>query len=398
MNEQQPIFTEEQFRTQAVELSQAVAELHRRDSRMIDPHDPFENETEFHDYQSDYAEIVPQIRIPGCRIPLRANDREKSRIRRFYNLVGGFLLLHLVFSNLLFIGLDELLMALLRLSDSAAAGDLPANYESLAVDYLSGSSSMIAMNILSIGVLNMVIALLGCRATRIRIPNLFRTRNFTGLHAFGYITVILMLQLASGWAVTGLVTLFDGVGIQLIEPDLDTSSGLKSVILSMIYGVIIAPVSEELLMRGFVMKNLSRVSQRFGIIMSAFLFGLFHGNVPQFIAAFIAGLLFGYIDAKHDSLIPSILCHMVSNLFAELATIFDQYGWYLAGDVLNWLYLALVLIGLVVFIRMLIVERFPRTTPHQAERGIRQAFASPLLVIACGCHITLIVMMIAFRS
>ena len=82
MNEQQPIFTPEQFRTQAVELSQAVAELHRRDSRMIDPHDPFENETEFHDYQSDYAEIVPQIRIPGCRIPLRANDREKSRIRR----------------------------------------------------------------------------------------------------------------------------------------------------------------------------------------------------------------------------------------------------------------------------------------------------------------------------
>ena len=66
MNEQQPIFTPEQFRTQAVELSQAVAELHRRDSRMIDPHDPFENETEFHDYQSDYAEIVPQIRIPGC--------------------------------------------------------------------------------------------------------------------------------------------------------------------------------------------------------------------------------------------------------------------------------------------------------------------------------------------
>ena len=159
MNEQQPIFTPEQFRTQAVELSQAVAELHRRDSRMIDPHDPFENETEFHDYQSDYAEIVPQIRIPGCRIPLRANDREKSKIRRFYNIVGGFLLMHLIFSNVLALGIDALILALLRLSDTALVGDLPSNYNELAAAYISGSSSMIALNILAIGVMNVLVVL-----------------------------------------------------------------------------------------------------------------------------------------------------------------------------------------------------------------------------------------------
>ena len=229
---------------------------------MIDPHDPFENETEFHDYQSDYAEIVPQIRIPGCRIPLRANDREKSKIRRFYNTVGGFLLMHLIFSNVLALGIDALILALLRLSDTALVGDLPSNYNELAAAYISGSSSMIALNLLAFGVMNVLVVLLGCRATKIPIPNLFRTKNLDAFSIFSYITIALLLQCASGWAAVGLDTLFEGVGITLFTPDEDLGGGLKSVILSIIYSIIIAPVTEELLMRGFVQKNLSRVSQR----------------------------------------------------------------------------------------------------------------------------------------
>ena len=46
-----------------------------------------------------------------------------------------------------------------------------------------------------------------------------------------------------------------------------------------IYSVILAPIFEEILFRGFVLKNLSRFNVRFGIIMSAILFGLFHGNL-----------------------------------------------------------------------------------------------------------------------
>ena len=196
----------------------------------------------------------------------------------------------------------------------------------------------------------------------------------------------------------GLDTLFEGVGITLFTPDEDLGGGLKSVILSIIYSIIIAPVTEELLMRGFVQKNLSRVSQRFGIFMTAFLFGVWHENVAQFILAFIVGIFFGYIDAKHDSLVPSIICHMAVNTLAELGSIFDQYGWDTAYTVLEYAYAALVFFGFIVLIRMLIVERLPRTTPHQAERGLRQAIASPLLMIACGCHIALTVTWIITQS
>ena len=391
MNEQQTIFTPEQFRAQAVELSQAMAELQRRDSQRIDPKDPFCNETEFHDYQPDYAEIVPQIRIPGCRIPLRANGREKKRIHRFFNIVGGFMLGHMLLANLLTIGIELLFMALLRLSDGSRVGILPDNYDQLAVEYFKESSSLLVMNLLGFGLVNLLVFWVGCRTTKITIPNLFRTKNFTVLDALGYISVTILIQLVTGMAAQWVTDLFQGVGITIFEPQFETVPELKSTLVSAIYSIIVAPITEELLMRGFILKNLSRVSQRFGIVMTAFIFGIWHENVAQFILAFVGGLLFGYIAVKHDSLVPSIICHMAVNSFAEFGSIMEDYQWDTAYSVLNMIYLLFALAGLVFLVRMLIVERFPSTTPHQAERGLRQVFASPLLLILLISHISVIV-------
>ena len=388
MNDPQNIFTPEQFRVQAVELSQAVAELHRRDSQCIDPHDPFGNESEFHEYQPDYAEIVPQIRIPGCQIPLRPNRREKSRIHRYYNIVGGFMLGHLLLNLFLQMVLQFVLLALLQMSDSAAAGgELPGNYDGMAMQYFMNSSSLIALNMLTYGTANILTVWLGCRMTKISVPNLFRTQNFTAATAFCYITVAALLHLLSGQAATGLDSLFQGVGVQLFESPEFESSDIKGAVLSCVYSVIVAPVTEELLMRGFVLKNLSRVSQRFGIFTSAFLFGLWHQNLPQFLLAFFVGLLLGYITVKHNSILPAIICHMSINALSEVNNVMLERGWWTALEVLNIVYLAMGLVGLVLLIRMCIVERMPQTTPHQSERTVRQAWASPLFVTAIVCYI-----------
>ena len=386
MNENQEIFTAEQFRAQAVELSQAMAELHRRDSRRIDPQDPFENETEFHDFQPDYAEIVPQIRIPGCRIPLKPNDREKRNIRRFLNIVGGFLLAHMIVSNVLGIGIETLFVALISLVDQSIT-DLPENYSMIASDYFWGSSSAQAMSLLVYGITNVMIVWIGCRATKIPIPNLFQTKIFNAMTAFGYICVGLLIQLVTGHMAVGVDTIFESLGIPLYEPEMENLTDQKTLIISVIYSCLVAPVTEELLMRGFVLKNLSRVSQKFGIVMSAFLFGIWHENAGQFILAFFGGLLFGYIDVKHNSLVPSIICHIFINTAAEISYLCESYGWDTATMIVDSAYMFFVLIGLVNLIRMLIMERFPTTTPLQAERGLRQVFASPLMLIVIAGHI-----------
>ncbi|GAA0182120.1 hypothetical protein SH2C18_45530 [Clostridium sediminicola] len=80
---------------------------------------------------------------------------------------------------------------------------------------------------------------------------------------------------------------------------------------------IIAPIFEEIIMRGIILEGfLNKYKHRTAIILSALLFGLFHLNIPQFVNAFIMGIIFGIIYYKTRSLILCIVAHMVNNTFA----------------------------------------------------------------------------------
>jgi len=362
---------------------------------MIDPKNPFANETEFADYNSDYGEIVPQIRMEGCEIPLFPNARERRRIRKYQNIVGGYLFCHLLLMNVLTLLFMEGYLALQKMIDSrASGGTLPENYLSLASEYFENSSSYMAVTMLVIASCSVLVVWFGCKSTKIPISTLFQTKEFSPSLAVSYVAIALLLQNLTGWIAVGIDALMEGVGVSDFTPDLGVSQNLRSVIVSFVYSVIVAPITEELLVRGFVMKNLCRCGQRFGIIMSAFFFGVWHENIAQFVLAFAAGCFFGYITVKHNSLIPSMICHICVNLSAEIFDICDNYNWDMAYDIFNVLYVLMVIAGLILLIRMMILERFPRSTPHQAERGLRIALTSPLLMLVLTCHIASAVLMI----
>jgi len=360
-----------------------------QDAEMIDPKNPFDNETEFREYNSDYGEIVPQIRIPTCRIPLKPNYKESKRIKRYYNVVGAFLLGHFLFAQIFSYVLIQVFYLILSAVDSYAnGGTLPANYEQIAQDYLSNSSLAIGLNLICYGVSNVVVAVLGCKALKIPIPNLFKTENLTAGKEFSYVCITIFLHLLTSQITLLVMTLFDNVGIDVNTADTDLSTNGKFLILSFIYGVIIAPITEELVMRGFVMKNLSRAGQRFGIILSAFFFGIWHQNLPQFILAFTVGIFWGYIDIKHNSLIPSIICHMCANGIVEISNIFQTFGMETVTTLIEVLYVTVALIGLILIVKMFIMERLPYAMPEQSERGLRLALTSPLLMIALVLNIS----------
>ncbi|MCR4645884.1 MAG: CPBP family intramembrane metalloprotease [Oscillospiraceae bacterium] len=355
---------------------------------MPDPQDPFDNPSEFHSYQCDYGAVMPEIRLAGFRLPRLPDGRERSRIRRFHNIVGGFLMGHFVVSNALAIGMVLGIKELVRMVDRAAVGELPYNYNELLADYLDNSTMWLVLSMLVYGTCNVLVAVFGCKATRIPIPNLFRTKDLTPGLMFAYICAALCIQAGMGVAATTVVDLFDANGILLFdEADSLVPTSTRGIIVSFVYSVIVAPITEELLMRGFVLKNLSRSNQHFGIIMTAFIFGIWHENVPQFLLAFVAGCLFGYVAVRHDSLVPAIICHMSVNLAAEVLSFLYEHEFDLASRIGDFIYTALALIGLVVIIKLLIVDRFPRATVAQQERGVRIALSSPLILLIIICHI-----------
>ncbi|MBR5062843.1 MAG: CPBP family intramembrane metalloprotease [Prevotella sp.] len=83
---------------------------------------------------------------------------------------------------------------------------------------------------------------------------------------------------------------------------------------------IMAPLAEEVVFRGAILRTLLRV---FGnrwhwvaIVISAIVFGAVHGNMPQFINASLVGVLLGWMYYRTGSIVPGIVYHWVNNSIA----------------------------------------------------------------------------------
>lgn len=86
---------------------------------------------------------------------------------------------------------------------------------------------------------------------------------------------------------------------------------------------ILAPVAEEMVLRGAILRKLLDITGHckrwFAILVSALLFGLLHGNTPQFIHATLIGLLLGWMYCRTDSIVPGIVFHWINNTIAFIA-------------------------------------------------------------------------------
>lgn len=82
---------------------------------------------------------------------------------------------------------------------------------------------------------------------------------------------------------------------------------------------LLAPLSEEMVMRGAILKELlksQRLSPWGAIALSALFFALIHMNPVQMPHAFLIGLLLGWMYWRTGSILPGIVYHWVNNSVA----------------------------------------------------------------------------------
>ena len=81
---------------------------------------------------------------------------------------------------------------------------------------------------------------------------------------------------------------------------------------------LLAPLAEELVFRGAVLRALLRWHKNawVGIAISAALFAIIHVNPAQMPHAFLAGLLLGWMYYRTDSIVPGVVFHWVNNSVA----------------------------------------------------------------------------------
>lgn len=90
-----------------------------------------------------------------------------------------------------------------------------------------------------------------------------------------------------------------------------------SPIILIISVAIIAPLYEEIIFRGILLKGMAKkMNPTLALVVSALFFAVVHLNIPQGINAFFLGIIIGAIYLKTRSIYLSIFAHFVNNVLA----------------------------------------------------------------------------------
>ena len=99
----------------------------------------------------------------------------------------------------------------------------------------------------------------------------------------------------------------------------------KEQIIYFICIAIIPAITEEIAFRGVVLNFLRPYGDGFAILISSILFGLVHGNFVQIPFAFIVGLVCAVLVVKTNSIIPSMLLHLLNNGTSVILDCIEEY-------------------------------------------------------------------------
>lgn len=81
--------------------------------------------------------------------------------------------------------------------------------------------------------------------------------------------------------------------------------------------VLLAPISEECIMRGLILRNLQKYfSAPVAIVIQAVMFGIFHMNWVQGLYVIPLGLAMGFLSVKGRSIFWCIYMHMLTNFMS----------------------------------------------------------------------------------
>lgn len=106
----------------------------------------------------------------------------------------------------------------------------------------------------------------------------------------------------------GLISLYLGMNDQ--QKVAEKITGLPIYVLFL--AVLVAPITEELLFRGYL-------TRKYGILPSSIAFGLLHfayGSSVEIAGTFLIGMILAFIFMKSKSITPCILIHMAYNAFS----------------------------------------------------------------------------------
>lgn len=144
------------------------------------------------------------------------------------------------------------------------------------------------------------------------------------------------------------------------------------------FTVISAPIVEEIVFRGILLRRISfKFGVRKGIILSSIVFAILHPGLGH-VFSFIAGVIFSLIYLKYNNILISTITHMCYNFLYFTATVFSMFFVNQKASIFNiesTIYIFVGILGLVFSFRYLfkyIKVNFPE---KNSEENILKSYS-----------------------
>ena len=135
------------------------------------------------------------------------------------------------------------------------------------------------------------------------------------LAAFCVGYAILNLFNILGSILVSIVCILKKGGVNNVVTDITTS---VHPLISFLIVAICGPIMEELLFRKTILDRTRQYGDGLSLLFSGLVFGLFHGNLAQFVYTFFLGIFLGYIYIKTENIVYTIILHIMINFPAAV--------------------------------------------------------------------------------
>ncbi len=300
--------------------------------------------------------------------------QEKRTIQKNGNFLGGLMLLLLIAESLVSVGL--VVAAFFNGWDVSRS------------DFGLGNTGFVLLHLLTYVLFLVVPTGLVLLFSRRKIQT-FPARRVNGalftVCVAGGMALAILSNVITGWLVTGM----EALGFPLPEFPETVAPTMLSLLLNILSTSILPAFVEEWIFRGVVFSTLRAHGNGVAVVFSAFLFGLFHGNVVQIPFAFLLGLVLAYTVVLTNSIWPAVALHGANNLMSVLLSF---AGLFLSDEMDNTLtmlvFLVVTAVGVATLIPMLIHHK--RTLPpagnglscFSAGERVWKLLVSPTMIIA----------------
>ena len=193
-----------------------------------------------------------------------------------------------------------------------------------------------------------------------------------------------------------VIWIYDLFGYELSQPEMPKADSLIACV-AVFFSTSIAPgLFEEFAFRCCSLSLLRKHGKVFSVVAVSVVFGLIHGNMIQFVFAFLVGLILGYITLKTDSVLPAMAIHACNN---GISVIQEIVGYAASEEVADYAGYGIIIFwgvaGIAALVYMLLKhkeELLPTKEPKKEKVPYALNTAEKLLCMLPGLVIPFIIL------